>query len=302
MAEAHLVGADVLGDAAGFARGHVGFANGIEERGLAVIDMAHDRDHGGTGHFDHVGFVGFEHLFDGLVLQLLFVADDVGGGAELGRDILHHLGVEGLVDGDEDAAHEQRRDQVLGADLELLGQVLDADALGHRDFTGNRQRLLGEVGRPAKTARRDKALHRAFLGLGILLATAAATPGRRATRGPRRFAGRRRTARSETARTRAKATPGRGPLKPGRWPKPGRPPGPPGAAPGEGTRLRPCRMLRSRTAWELALALWTGCPLTRAAGCADGPAIKDRPAALNIPAPPAAGGPAAAAAGTMGAL
>jgi hypothetical protein len=42
-------------------------------------------------------------------------------------------------------------------------------------------------------------------------------------------------------------------------------------------------MLGSRTAWELALtlALWAGWPLTRAARCADGSAIKDRPAALN---------------------
>ena len=42
----HLVGADVLGDAAGFARRHVGFADGVEQRGLAVIDVAHDGDHG----------------------------------------------------------------------------------------------------------------------------------------------------------------------------------------------------------------------------------------------------------------
>ena len=39
-----LVGADVLSDAARFARNHIGVANCVEQRGLAVIDMAHDRD------------------------------------------------------------------------------------------------------------------------------------------------------------------------------------------------------------------------------------------------------------------
>ena len=34
----------MLGDAAGFACDHVGRAQGVEQRGLAVVDMAHDRD------------------------------------------------------------------------------------------------------------------------------------------------------------------------------------------------------------------------------------------------------------------
>ena len=40
-----LVGADVLGDAAGFAFGHIGRANRVEQLRLAVVDVAHDRDH-----------------------------------------------------------------------------------------------------------------------------------------------------------------------------------------------------------------------------------------------------------------
>jgi hypothetical protein len=39
-----LVSADVLGDAAGLARGDVGLADGIEQRCLAVIDVPHHRD------------------------------------------------------------------------------------------------------------------------------------------------------------------------------------------------------------------------------------------------------------------
>ena len=42
----HLVSADVLRDAAGFASRDIGFADGVEQRGLAVIDVAHDGDHG----------------------------------------------------------------------------------------------------------------------------------------------------------------------------------------------------------------------------------------------------------------
>ena len=40
----HLIGADMLGDAAGFARHHIGMAQRIEQRGLAVVDMAHHGD------------------------------------------------------------------------------------------------------------------------------------------------------------------------------------------------------------------------------------------------------------------
>ena len=41
----HLVGADVLGDPAGLAGDHLGLADRVQQRGLAVVDVAHDRDH-----------------------------------------------------------------------------------------------------------------------------------------------------------------------------------------------------------------------------------------------------------------
>ena len=44
VGQADLVGADVLGDAAGFARDDVGAADRVEQRRLAVVDVAHDRD------------------------------------------------------------------------------------------------------------------------------------------------------------------------------------------------------------------------------------------------------------------
>ena len=41
----HVVGTDVLGNAAGFAGGHLGAADVVQQRGLAVVDVAHDGDH-----------------------------------------------------------------------------------------------------------------------------------------------------------------------------------------------------------------------------------------------------------------
>ena len=55
--QTHLIGADVLGDAAGFAARHVGGAQGVEQRGLAVVDVAHDGHDRRTG-FGRLGVVG----------------------------------------------------------------------------------------------------------------------------------------------------------------------------------------------------------------------------------------------------
>ena len=57
LCDLHLVGADVLRDAAGFAAGDVGLADGVEQRSLAVIDVAHDGDDGRAGDFELVGVV-----------------------------------------------------------------------------------------------------------------------------------------------------------------------------------------------------------------------------------------------------
>ena len=48
VVDRHLVGADVLRDAAGFALGDVRLADRVEQRGLAVVDVTHDRDDRGA--------------------------------------------------------------------------------------------------------------------------------------------------------------------------------------------------------------------------------------------------------------
>ena len=45
----HLVGADVLGDAAGLPLGHLGVADIVQQGGLAMVHVAHDHHHGRTG-------------------------------------------------------------------------------------------------------------------------------------------------------------------------------------------------------------------------------------------------------------
>jgi hypothetical protein len=53
LGELHLVGADVLRNSARLARRHVGLADRVEQRSLAVIDVAHHGDHRRTRHLEH---------------------------------------------------------------------------------------------------------------------------------------------------------------------------------------------------------------------------------------------------------
>ena len=155
-----------------------------------MVDVTHDRNHRSARHFEFAGILGHEYFFDCLVGQFFFVADNGCACTELGSNVLHHGGVERLVHGYEYTAHQQCCDQVLGANFELLGQILHADAFSYGDFAGDRQRLIAEVRGAAKTWWRHKALHWAFLGLWILLATAAGAILRCALRA-RRLTGRR---------------------------------------------------------------------------------------------------------------
>ena len=91
-----VIRADVLRDAAGFSAGHVGQADGIEQRSLTVIDVAHDGDHGRTLLAILVDF-GLLNLVRGF----FFVAELVGGRAEIARQFFGQLHVQRLIDGGE---------------------------------------------------------------------------------------------------------------------------------------------------------------------------------------------------------
>ena len=124
-----LIGADMLGDAAGFAGHHVGMAERVEQRGLAVIDVAHDGDDGrtrldvgGIFHLVEQTFfhVGFRHALDGVAE---FFGDQLGG-----------VGVDHVGDLDHLALLHQHPDHVHGALGHAVGELLDGDRFRNDDF------------------------------------------------------------------------------------------------------------------------------------------------------------------------
>ena len=215
VAPGDLVGADVLGDPAGLAGHHVGGADPVEQQRLAVVDVAHHRDHRRPG-----PEVGLVHLLVVLVLEvlgeelgllLLAGVDQADLGAELGREQLDHVVGERLGGGDHLALQEQEADDVAGRAVELGTEVarrrpaLDDDlALGNR---GGGRRVGGELGRLE------------------LFEVAAPTPGPALGRPPTRNAAPS-SGGAAADRTTAAGTPGEAstaPGPPGRGPKP--PPG-----------------------------------------------------------------------------
>ena len=141
-----VICADVLGDAAGLFAGHIGFADGIQQRSLAVIDVAHDGDHGRA--LEQILLL-FGNLH--LLLRFFFVGDGGGGGAKLARDFGGELGIERLVDGGEDVAIDQLLDDQAGLDVQLFGKLFDGDAFGNGDLAADRRRTglgLAAGGRP----------------------------------------------------------------------------------------------------------------------------------------------------------
>ena len=119
-----LIGADVLGDAARLVRRDIALAQGVEQRGLAVVDVAHDGNHRRPP------------------LQLLILVDlalqanlDVGGAdppdvvAELDGQKFSRIGVEDVIDGGHDPHLHQRLDHVGRTRCHPAGELLDGQRL-----------------------------------------------------------------------------------------------------------------------------------------------------------------------------
>src|SRR6185436_10701534 len=154
-----VIGADVLRDAAGLVRRDVRLADRIEQRRLAVIDVAHDGDDRTAGH----GALRLGPLHR-LHLDRLFEGDDLRVDAQLARQLDRQLPAEGLIDRDhEPLLHEEVLHQIARLDVELLGELLDGDALGQRDLAGRllelehlrvHRRLLARVAARGNALRR----------------------------------------------------------------------------------------------------------------------------------------------------
>ena len=140
MGKGNRVGADVLGDATRLAGRDVGFADDIQQRGLAVIHVAHDGDHRRT-QYEILRFVidiQFEFLDRGVdhaaaALAFLHFETEPVLGAQPLRDGF----VDRLVHVGENVQFHQVGDQLERLLLELLGQIAHDDRRLHRDqFAG----------------------------------------------------------------------------------------------------------------------------------------------------------------------
>jgi hypothetical protein len=114
----------VLRDAARFARRHIRRADAVEQRGLAVIDVSHDRDDGSARHF-HVVRARLDQLFELFFNLHLFERHERHFVAETLSEVNRHFVVERLVDRGEDAALQQQRHDVFRLDAELFGKLFD---------------------------------------------------------------------------------------------------------------------------------------------------------------------------------
>src|SRR5580658_2167981 len=217
-----LVGADVLGDAAGLAGHHVGVADRVEQLGLAVIDMTHHRDHRRPGH--QVGVLALvlaELDVEGLQqFPVLFLrGDDLDGVVQLGAEQLQGLVVDRLGRGHHLAQGQQHLDQRRRVGPDLVREIAQAGApaqpdhlaVAGPDLDAADRRRLHVVELLAPLLLRLPAPGRAPAGtpertLGTAAPATAARTGRTAAgpgSGARRTA---RTGRATSTRTRARAT------------------------------------------------------------------------------------------------
>ena len=139
-----LVGADVLGDAAGLAGDDVGVADAVEQQRLAVVDVAHDGDDRRARRAAASSSSSSSSSNSCLELDLLLLAgvDEPDLGADLGREQLDLSSVRlaevhrDHVDVDRRGGLRERRRRLQGERLPVvLGRVrvdVRAPAVGHR--------------------------------------------------------------------------------------------------------------------------------------------------------------------------
>ena len=125
-----LIGADGLRDAAGLACGDVGLADGVEDTGLAVVNVAHDADDRGTGDevFLCVLLLREQALFDGDMDFLLDLGVELLGQKRSGIE------VDDVVDGVHLAHLHELGDDLACLLLQAGGQLADGDLIGDKDF------------------------------------------------------------------------------------------------------------------------------------------------------------------------
>ena len=154
IVDAHFVRANVLRDPAGFSGGDIGFANGVEQTRLAMIDVAHNGDNRRprrkiAGSFFVLGF--FLH-------HLLLEGNDLDNAVKGFGKLRRSLHVKRLIDAGKHALIHQRLQQFLRANVEFLRKLADGNAFGHDHGTrlalhrrGHSFRLRGTARPNART-------------------------------------------------------------------------------------------------------------------------------------------------------
>ena len=124
--------ADVLRDAAGFARGNVCVADGVQNGGLTVVNVAHDNDDRCARHkvcivvfavVDDAVFDGDDDLFFDLCMEL--IGNEYGG-----------IKIDGVVDGSENAVCHKLLDDFGARCLQAEGKLADGNLIRHGDGDG----------------------------------------------------------------------------------------------------------------------------------------------------------------------
>ena len=122
----HGISADVLGNAAGLTGGDGSLPDGIQQRGLAVVNVAHDNHNGSAG----LQLVGGVHM---IVNDLLLDGDGdflLHLAAHFRSHKLGGIEVDSLVDGGHDAVLHQQLDDLTGGLLHPGSQLAHGDLLG----------------------------------------------------------------------------------------------------------------------------------------------------------------------------
>ncbi len=131
LREVDGVGADVLRDAAVLGGHDVRLADRVQQLGLAVVDVAHDRHDGRT--WLEVAVLVRLLLDHGLFVE----GDDVDLGPVLLGEKRRRLGVDLLVDGDHHAHAHQLRDQLRALEVQLAGKLRNRDRFEDGDLLGD---------------------------------------------------------------------------------------------------------------------------------------------------------------------
>ena len=126
----HLIGTNMLGYTTSFARRDIGLAQGIQQRGFAVINMPHHGNHRGAE----------LQIFDRLVFNLqagfhIGFRDPAGPVAEFRGNQFGGVRFDCLIDRRHDAKRHQLLDHIDGALSHPVGKLLNRDHVWNDDLT-----------------------------------------------------------------------------------------------------------------------------------------------------------------------